>query len=154
MKTITTDTAAGELLRPVIDALEKVHHRASRFGVMSMAGFIALGVHRHLEGLQTLRAHVQRLLHGAPEEVSQPPLARSRWSSTLASKAQRVVLEEVLPPLLARAQTVLPDRLQATRGLGDRPVHAIDGTYQRESPHYVRGRPPKGGATTPKAMGC
>jgi hypothetical protein len=82
--------------------------------------------------------------------VKRPPLARSTWSDALASPDRRAVLEAAWPALLAHAQTVLPDRLGEMPGLGARPVYAVDGTYQPESPHYPRRTPRQGGTDSPK----
>ncbi len=51
---------------------------------------------------------------------------------------------------MRQADAVLPDRLAGVPGLGDRPIRAIDGTYQHESIHYRRRTPSEGGKDNPK----
>jgi hypothetical protein len=150
MKTLTTDPVWGELLRPALRALETVRYPAQRFRVLSMADFLTLGVLRHVQRWPALREQVQAVLHLADDEVKRPPLARSTGSDALASPERRAVLDAAWPAFLAHAQTVLPDRLRAIPGLGDRPVYAADGTYQPESPHYPRRTPREGGTDNPK----
>jgi hypothetical protein len=153
MKSLTTDTVWGELLRPAMRALETVRYPAQRFRVLSMADFLTLGVLRHVQRWPALREQVQAVLHLAADEVEKPPLARSTWSDALASPERRAVLEAAWPALVAQAQTVLPDRLRDLPGLGRRPVYGLDGTYQPESPHYPRRTPRQGGTDNPKGHG-
>jgi hypothetical protein len=80
MKTLTTDTVWGELLRPALRALETVRYPAQRFRVLSMADFLTLGVLRHVQRWPALREQVQAVLHLADDEVKRPPLARSTGS--------------------------------------------------------------------------
>ncbi|MFZ1537035.1 MAG: hypothetical protein WAT23_06605, partial [Chromatiaceae bacterium] len=56
----------------------------------------------------------------------------------------------VVPAVVKEAQQVLPDRLAAIPGLADRPMRAIDGTYQAESAHCRRRTPRQGGEDNPK----
>ena len=153
MKNLTTDTVWGELLDPAMRALERVRYPAQRFRVLSMADFLVLGVLRHVQRWPALREQVQAVLHLADDAVGKPPLARSTWSDALASPERRAVLEAAWPGLLAHAQTVLPDRLQAIPGLGTRPVYAADTTYQPESAHSPRRTPKEGGTDNPKGHG-
>jgi|GEM_PF-515201 len=153
MKSLTTDTVWGELLRPAMHVLETVRYPAQRFRVLTMADFLVLGVLRHVQRWPALREQVQAVLHLAADDVEKPPLARSTWSDALASPERRAVLEAAWPALVAHAQTVLPDRLRDLPGLGNRPVYAADGTYQPESAHYPRRTPRQGGTDNPKGHG-
>jgi hypothetical protein len=122
MKSLTTDTVWGELVRPAMRALERVRYPAQRFRVLSMADFLTLGILRHVPRWPALREPVQAVLHLAAEDVEKPPLARSTWSDALASPERRAVLAAAWPALVAHAQAVLPDRLREIPGLGRRPV--------------------------------
>ena len=149
MQRLTDNTVFAALLSPLEQALSRV--RKAKVGrVLSMPDFIALGVLRHLQGMTTLREQVQTLFHLDPDAPEQVPLARSTWSDALSSPTRLEVLEEVTPPLVSAAQTVLPDRLADIPGLGQRQVRAIDGTYQHESAHYKRCTPKQGGEDNPK----
>jgi len=153
MKTLTNDTVLGELLDPVVDALDRVRYQPKVFRGLKMGELISLGVLRHLQGVKTLREQVQKLFHLAPDETSRPPLARSTWSDALRSGRRSQVLHDVVGVLVEKARSVLPDRLAAIPGLGDRLVCAIDGTYQQESAHYGRRTPRQGGDDNPKGHG-
>jgi len=150
MDRLTTHTVLGELLAPVAEALERVRNADANASVLSMFDFIGLGVLRHLQGMRTLREQVQSLLHLAPAQAPEPPLARSTWSDALSSVRRRAVMAETIPALLAEARAVLPDRLAGFPELGARPVYAVDGTYQKESTHYRRCTPRQGGEDNPK----
>ena len=135
MDSLTNHTVLGELLAPVSDALARVRGSAAFARVLNMENFITLGVLRHLQAMHTLREQVQSLLHLEPGEALRAPLARSTWSDALGSGRRGAILEAALPPLLAEARSVLPDRLAGFAELGGRPVYATDGTYQKESAH-------------------
>ena len=150
MDRLTDHTVLGELLAPVGDALARVRKPDANTSVLSMFDFIGLGVLRHLQGMHTLREQLQSLLHLAPAQAAEPPLARSTWSDALCSPRRRTVVTETLPALLGEARTVLPDRLAGFPELGKRPVYAMDGTYQKESAHYHRRTPRQGGRDNPK----
>jgi len=153
MDHLTTDTVFGDLLKPVIDVLDRVRYKPAIFREVKMPTFIALGVLRHLQGVKSLREQVQLLLHLSPEDVSRPPLARSSWSDAIHSPRRQAVLRDVVPELVQKARSVLPDRLLAIPGLGSRSVYAVDGTYQEESVHYRRCTPRQGGHDNPKGHG-
>ncbi|MBK8637277.1 MAG: transposase [Chromatiaceae bacterium] len=93
---------------------------------------------------------MQTWLHLDPETAARGPLARSTWSDALASPRREAVLRDLVPALVQEAQAILPDRLAGIPGLGDRPVRAIDGTYQAESAHFRRRTPQQGGVDHPK----
>lgn len=152
MNRLTNNTVLADLLAPVERALERVR-QAGVGRTLSMADFIALGVLRHLQGMPSLREQVQSLLHLEPETTARGPLARSTWSDALASPSRQAVLRELLAGLVREAEAVLPDRLAGIAGLGDRPVRAIDGTYQVESAHFRRCTPRQGGEDNPKGHG-
>lgn len=150
MDRLTNHTVLGELLAPIAAALARVRNADANVSVLSMLDFIGLGVLRHLQGMGTLREQVQSLLHLAPPQAPEPPLARSTWSDALSSARRRAVVAETIPALLAEARAVLPDRLAGFPELGVRPVYAMDGTYQKESAHYRRRTPRQGGQDNPK----
>lgn len=145
MKTLTDGTVFADLLEPVERALKKIRLGHAEGPVLSMRDFVALGVLRHLKGVKTLREHVQSLLHLDPTEPDRPPLARSTWSDALSATSRLTAMRALVPALMKEAQQVLPDRLADVPGLGDRPVRAIDGTYQKESAHFQRCTRKEGG---------
>ncbi|MCC7276947.1 MAG: hypothetical protein IT487_01355 [Chromatiaceae bacterium] len=140
MHRLTDHTVLSDLLDPVSRVLARVR-QAAVGRTLTMPDFIALGVLRHLQGMSTLREQVQTLWHLAPEAAARGPLARSTWSDALAAPRRQAVLAAVVPALVQEAQAVLPDRLAGLPGLGDRPVRAIDGTYQVESAYSTPIRP-------------
>lgn len=150
MDSLTNNTVLGDLLEPLFDALARVRGADAFSRVLSMADFIALGVLRHLQGMPTLREQLQSLLHLDPAEALRTPLARSTWSDALSSKRRGAILAAAVSPLLREARTRLPDRLAGFSELGERPVYATDGTYQKESAHYGRRTPSQGGEDNPK----
>ncbi len=149
MHRLTHHTVLSDLLDPVSRALTRMR-QAAVGRTLTMPDFIALGVLRQLQGIPTLREQVQTLLHLDPETATRGPLARSTWSDALASPSRQAALAGVVPALVKEAQQVLPDRLVGIPGLGDRPVRAIDGTYQAESAHCRRCTPRQGGEDNPK----
>ena len=150
MHRLTDRTVFADLLAPVERALSRVRLGHSVGRVLDMPDFIALGVLRHLQGMQALREQVQALHHLAPGAAEYVPLARSTWSDALAAPARSAVLSATIPALVAEARAVLPDRLSAIPGLGTRPVRAIDGTYQTESAHFRPLTPKQGGEDNAK----
>ena len=150
MNRLTDQTVFADLLAPANRALEQVRAAAAMGRSLRMSDFVALGVLRHLQGTTTLREQVQALLHLDPSGQDAPPLARSTWSDALASSTRLSILQALLPRLLAEARAVLPDRLAALPGLGERAVFACDGSYQSESAHFQRKTPREGGEDNPK----
>jgi len=150
MNKLTDHTVFADLLKPVERALTHMRLGHADGHVLSMRDFVALGVLRHLKGMHTLREQIQALLHLDPSEPDKTPLARSTWSDALSAKSRRTVLQALVPKLVSEAHTVLPDRLGSLPGLGQRPVRAIDGTYQKESAHYRRCTPKEGGTDSAK----
>jgi hypothetical protein len=150
MNRLTDQTVFAELLAPVEQALTRVREAQDVGRVLSMSAFITLGVLRHLQGMSVLREQVQALHHLDPSDAAHVPLARSTWSDALAAPTRAAALSAVLPVLVADAHARLPDRLRDIPGLGERPVRAIDGTYQKESAHFRRQTPKEGGEDNPK----
>lgn len=150
MNRLTDKTVFADFLAPVAHALSQVRHAASVGRVLSMPDFITPGVLRPLQGMETLREQVQSLLHLDPSEVVRVPLARSTWSDALSASSRLAVLKATIPAPMRQAEAVLPDRLAGVPGLEDRPVRAIDGTYQHESVHYRRRTPSEGGKDNAK----
>jgi len=150
MNKLTDHTVFADLLKPAKQALNKLRLGHADGRVLSMQDFVALGVLRHLKGVHTLREQVQVLLHMDPNEPDTAPLARSTWSDALSAKSRRTVMQALVPTLVSEAHAVLPDRLASVPGLGQRPVRAIDGTYQKESAHYKRRTPKEGGTDNAK----
>jgi hypothetical protein len=150
MNKLTKHTVFADLIKPVERALDKMRLGRADGPVLPMRDFVALGVLRHLKGIHTLREQIQTLLHLDPNAPERPPLARSTWSDALSAKSRRTVMRALVPKLVREAQAVLPDRLANVPGLGQRPVRAIDGTYQHESAHYRRCTPKQGGMDNAK----
>jgi hypothetical protein len=150
MNKLTNHTVFADLLKPVERALPTIRLGPADGRVLSMRDFIAVGVLRHLKGIRTLREQLQTLLHLDPSEPAGAPLARSTWSDALSATSRRTALRAVLPKLANEADGVLPDRLANLPGLGQRPVRAIDGTYQKKSAHYRRRTPKEGGTDNAK----
>ena len=115
-----------------------------------MPDFITLGVLRHIQGISTLREQIQSLFHMDDTNVEKLPMARSTMSDALASEKRTVVLHSLIPVLVKQARSILPDRLSSFEALKDRPVLAMDGTYQQESSHYKRLTPKQNGDDNPK----
>lgn len=55
------------------------------------------------------------------------------------------MLVGVIPQLVRRAEQCLPDRLASLPIPAERPVLAMDGTYQHESAHFYKSTPSQGG---------
>jgi len=150
MNKLTDHTVFADLIKPVERVLNKIRLGHADGRVLPMRDFVALGVLRHLKGMHTLREQIQALLHLDPSEPDRPPLARSTWSDALSATSRRTAMQALVPELVAAAKAVLPDRLADLPGLSQRPVRAIDGTYQHESAHYRRRTPKDGGTDNPK----
>ena len=149
MNRLTDKTVFVDLLAPVGLALWQVRD-AESLGRGNMPDFIALGVLRHIQGMETLREQVQSLLHLDPAQLVRVPLARSTCSDALSASSPLAVLKATIPALMHQADAVLRDRLTGVPGVENRPVRAIDGTYQQESVHYRRRTPSEGGKDNPK----
>lgn len=148
MENMTQSTVFGELLKPVEKSLERVRFSDAIFTSIGMMDFIALGVLRHVRSMRVMRELIQALMHH--EEAIQTPVARSTYSDALASVHRRKVLRDLRDPLRTLAAETLPDRLAELPGLDQRPVFAMDGTYQKESAHFKKCTPKYGGDDNPK----
>jgi hypothetical protein len=153
MSRLTDQTVLGQFLEPVERALERVRIAPGSFRVLGALDFLTLGVLRHIQAMGVMREQIQALLHLAPRADERAPLARSTWSDALSSPQRLHLTQAVRPRVLAEARALLPDRLAGIPGLGDRPVYALDGTYQAESAHYPRCTPRQGGEDNPKGHG-
>lgn len=122
MQKLTDRTVLAQLIEPALAALGAIRVSAKATPVLAMKQFLALGVLRHLQGVDTLRAQVQELLHLDPSAGTQVPLARSTWSDALSSPRRLQILTDMIPMLVRHADTMLPDRLAGIPALGTRPV--------------------------------
>ena len=153
MHRLTDNSLLADLLEPVERALARVRHPAVG-RTPCMGDFIALGVLRQLQGMASLREQVQSLLHLDPAMATRGPRARSTGRDALASPSRQAVLRERLAALVGEAEAVLPHRLAGIDGLVDRPVRAIDATYQVESAPVRCCTPEEGGEDNPRVMPC
>jgi hypothetical protein len=147
---LSDQTVLGEMLQPAIDSLDYVRKNSGGSRNLTMPTFITLGVQRHLKGVPTLREHVQSLMHIEEGSNGMPPLARSTLSDALASPERHRVIKELIPVLVRTARKTLPDRFAKFESLANRPIYAVDGSYQKESVHYKSINPSEGGEDNPK----
>jgi len=63
-------------------------------------------------------------------------VARSTWSDALGSHKRLRVLREAMQALIKNNIAHLPDRYEKLSALNNRPVYALDVTYQTESTHF------------------
>lgn len=145
---LTQDTVLEQWFSPMQTALDKVRYPEKVFGVLSMSSFLLLGGLRQLQSHRTLREQVQSLMHVDCD--SKPPLARSTWSDALASKKRCHITQEAFFHLVNHARDCLPERFNGMPNLGNRPVIAIDASYQTESVHYHPVYPMQGGTDNQK----
>ncbi len=138
------DTVLEDWFEPMQQAFEKVRYSDRMFQAFPMISFALLGGLRQLLCIDTLREQVQSLFH-CDVNAEQVPVARSTWSDAMGSRMRREVLRQAIAQLVAFAQTTLGDKLVGIEGVGQRPVLAIDATYQAESSHYARVLPAEGG---------
>ncbi len=143
------NTILHDWFEPMQQALEKVRFTDDIFRSLPMKGFILLGSLRQLLSLTTLREHMQTLFH-LDNTSTKLPVARSTWSDAMSSTVRRMVLQKASAQLVTHARSVLPDRLAGVEGIGQRPIIAIDATYQTESSHYNRVLPKEGGLDNQK----
>ena len=143
------NTVLNHWFSPVRETLEKVRYSAKKFHTLSMPTFILQNCLRQLNACETLREHIQKLFH-LNEDAESVPLARSTYSDALSSKARLNILEQTATILAESAVQSLPDRLAGLDGLSDRPVYAMDGSYQKESCHYKKLTPSEGGTDSSK----
>ena len=141
-------TVLADFMSPLLATFENLRYNEKIFRTLSMPLFSVLGCLRHLQGCSGLRQHIQSLFHLIDD--AKVPLARSTAADALSSKKRQKILEASLEQLYKTAQEALPDRLSEIPGLKDRPVYAVDGTYQKESSHYKKVTPKNGGDDNPK----
>lgn len=146
---LTNDTVLNDWFSPVRKALDKVRYSDKIFPTLAMGMFILQNCVRQLNSCQTLREHLQDLLH-LDEEASRAPLARSTYSDALSSKTRLKILSQATVHLGEAAAQILPDRLEGLQGIEGRQIYAMDGTYQTESCHYEKVTPSQGGTDSSK----
>lgn len=138
------ETVLSDWFEPMQHAFEKVRYSDRLFQALPMLSFALLGGLRQLLCIETLREQVQSLFH-CDVNAEQVPVARSTWSDAMGSRRRRDILRQAIAQLVAFAQTVLGEKLSGIEGIGQRPVLAMDVTYQTESSHYARVLPTEGG---------
>ena len=143
------ETVLQEWFQPMQQALEQVRFSDRVFQALPMLSFSLLGGLRQLLSIATLREQVQSLFHW---DVSAEclPVARSTWSDAMGSRTRRELLRQATDHLVRFAQATLRDKFPGIEGIGQRPLVAIDATYQTESSHYVRVLPTEGGEDNQK----
>ena len=146
---LTNDTVLNDWFSPVREALDKVRFSDEIFSTLKMPMFILQNCVRQLNGCQVMREHIQSLFH-LDAEASRVPLAKSTYSDSLSSKTRLKIVSEASNNLVEAASQILPDRLVGLKGIGDRKIYAMDGTYQAESCHYQKITPSQGGADSSK----
>ena len=138
------ETVLADWFEPMQQAFEKVRYSDRLFQALPMVSFALLGGLRQLLCIDTLREQVQSLFH-CDVNAEQVPVARSTWSDAMGSRRRRDILRQAIAELVAFAQSALGEKLAGIEGIGQRPVLAMDATYQEESSHYVRVLPTEGG---------
>lgn len=146
---LTNNTVLAQWFSPMQTALEKVRFSDKKFRTLSMSSFILLNCERQLQSMGTLREHIQHLFH-LDDSATESALARSTASDALSSRMRAGILAEATERLANAAAQVLPDRLSGVDGIGDRPIYAMDCTYQEESSHYYPVTPKQGGQDNSK----
>ncbi|MDZ7923316.1 MAG: transposase [Marinagarivorans sp.] len=142
-KKLMDQTVLAEFFNPVLQSFEKVRYSDNRFLSLPMKAFCLFGCLRHLNGVAAMREQVQQFFHMA--ECTDMPVPRSTYSDALSSASRCIILQDLLKPLIDIARKQLPDRFEKISELGDRPIFAVDGSYQKESTHYQRLTPKEGG---------
>jgi len=143
------ETILNDWFHPMQQALDKIRFSDAIFKSLPMASFVLFGGLRQLLSLNTLREQVQTLFH-LDANAERLPVPRSTWSDAMASKKRRDILRQACEVLAKTARLSLPDKFAGIEGLGQRPVLAIDATYQEESSHYYRVLPKEGGCDNQK----
>lgn len=138
------ETVLQEWFQPMQQAFDKVRFSDRIFQSLPMMSFALLGGLRQLLSIDTLREQVQTLFHwdASAERI---PVPRSTWSDAMSSSKRRDILRQATHHLVALAQESLVDKFSGIEGIAQRPLIAIDATYQTESSHYVRMLPAEGG---------
>ncbi len=143
------NTVLESWFSPIMQALENVRNPKNKFPVLSMPMFLLTSCIRQLNNTGTLREHLQSLMH-IDEDAEKIPVARSTYSDALDNKTRLSITEHACEALYQAARKKLPDRLETLKGIGDRDVFAMDGSYQPESCHFVKITPSQGGTDSSK----
>ena len=143
------ETVLLDWFQPMQQAFDKVRYSDRIFKSLPMMSFALLGGLRQLLSIQTLREQVQTLFHWNVN-ADRIPVPRSTWSDAMGSRTRRDLLCQATHHLVALAQDTLMDKFSDIEGIGQRPIVAIDATYQEESSHYARVLPTEGGEDNQK----
>jgi len=143
------ETVLQEWFQPMQQAFDKVRFSDRIFQSLPMMSYALLGGLRQLLSIETLREQVQTLFHW-DVNAERLPVARSTWSDAMGSRTRRDLLRQATHQLVGLAQKTLMDKCSGIDGIGQRPIVAIDATYQEESSHYVRILPTEGGTDNQK----
>jgi hypothetical protein len=149
-KILMNNTVLEHWFSPMTQALENVRNPKNKFSVLSMPTFLLVSCIRQLNNTGTLRDHLQNLKHMEDEDVEHVPVARSTFSDALSNKTRLSITEHACKALYQAAKKQLPDRLKTLKGIGDRDVYAMDGSYQPESCHFYKITPSQGGTDSSK----
>lgn len=141
---LLNDTVLHDWFQPMAQAFTKVRYSDRTFQSLPMLGYAVLGGLRQLLSIQSLREQVQTLFHW-DVSAERVPVARSTWSDAMGSRTRRDLLRQATRQLVAAARHTLTDKFATIDGLAQRPILAIDATYQAESSHFVRVLPKEGG---------
>ncbi len=138
------ETVLYDWFQPMQQAFSKIRYSDRIFQSLPMMSYALLGGLRQLLSIHTLREQMQTLFHWnvTAERI---PVPRSTWSDAMSSRTRRDLLRQATHHLVALAQETLVDKFTGIDGIGQRPIVAIDATYQEESSHYVRVLPTEGG---------
>jgi hypothetical protein len=143
------ETVLQEWFQPMQQAFDKVRFSDRIFQSLPMLSFTLLGGLRQLLSIETLREQVQTLFHW-DVSAERLPVARSTWSDAMGSRTRRDLLRQATHQLVGLAQAPLGDKFAGIDGIAQRPLVAIDATYQTESSHYVPILPTEGGSDNQK----
>ena len=143
-QSLLNGTILDDWFQPMENALANVRFSDAIFQSLPMNSFLLLGGLRQLLSINSLREQTQTLFHldCAADRI---PVPRSTWSDAMASSFRRDILRQGVHHLVTFARTTVTDKLSGVDGIDQRPVLAIDVTYQEESSHYQRVLPKEGG---------
>ncbi|MCP4236265.1 MAG: transposase [Aestuariibacter sp.] len=143
-QSLLQETILSDWFEPMERALGKVRYPDAIFRSLPMISFTLLGGLRQLLSISTLREQVQTLFHW-DSTAERVPVPRSTWSDAMGSGTRGNILRQAIDQLVIFARAHSTDKLCSVHGIGDRPILAIDATYQGESSHYNRVLPKEGG---------
>ena len=144
-QSLLQDTIVHDWFHPMENALEKVRDWDAIFQSLPMTSFTWLVGLRQRLSMDTLREPIQTLFHW-DSAATRVPVPRSTWSDAMGSGIRRAILRQAMNHLVTFARATLADKLVGVEGIGQRPVLAIDATYQEASSHYKRVLPEEGGS--------